>query len=295
MKSRKAFTLVELLVVIAIIGILVALLLPAVQAAREAARRMSCSNNMKQIGLALHNYHDTHKRFPMGWIGLEANTNRPLAEGQPGWAWGSYSLPYLEQENVSDNLIQFTRPLLDPVNQAARETYLPVFRCPSDTPAEKRFVLGQEGSPATPLVSLAAASYIGVFGTFELEDCEGLPLGAECRGDGIFYHLSSVRFADILDGTTNTFAVGERSAQYGFSTWTGVAEGGDEAFARVLGIADHPPNDDHGHLDDFSSQHPAGTNFLLADGSVRLITETIDLNIYRAFATRAGGEVATLD
>lgn len=293
--QRTGFTLVELLVVIAIIGVLVALLLPAVQAAREAARRVSCFNNMKQIGLALHNYHDTHKVFPMGWNGLEATTNRPYAEGTPGWAWGSFALPYLEQATLADGVVRYTLPILDPANQVARETFLPVFRCPSDTPADKLFTLGLEGSPNTPLVTLATASYVGVHGTVELHDCEGLPIGVQCRSDGTFYHLSSTRFADILDGTSNTFAVGERSAMAGFSTWVGVAQGGDEAFARVLGITDHPPNSEHPHLDDFGSQHPGGTNFVLADGSVRLISETVDLAVYRAYATRAGGEVATLD
>jgi len=229
MKSKtRAFTLVELLVVIAIIGVLVALLLPAVQAAREAARRVSCFNNMKQIGLALHNYHDTHKKFPMGWIGLEVSTNRPHAEGTPGWGWGAYTLPFVEQGNLSDGLIQVTQSILDPVNQVARETVLPVFRCPSNTPGDKTFVLGQDGSPTTALTTLAASSYVGVYGTAELDTCKGVPIGFQCRSDGLFYHLSSTRFADIVDGTSNTLAIGERSAEVGFSTWVGAVQGGDE-------------------------------------------------------------------
>lgn len=293
--KKRAFTLVELLVVIAIIGVLVALLLPAVQAAREAARRTSCFNNMKQIGLALHNYHDTHKTFPMGWIGLEAATNRPHADGVPGWGWGAFILPFVEQESLSEQAVRITRPVLDPANQVARETFLKLYRCPSDTPASQEFMLGQSGSPTTPLVKLASASYVGVHGTLELADCEGLPVGTQCRSDGIFYHLSATRFAHIQDGTSNTLAVGERSARFGFSTWVGAVQGGDDAFARILGTADHAPNSVNGHLDDFSSRHPGGTNFVLADGSVRLIADTVDLRVYRAAATRDGGEVAILD
>lgn len=295
MRTKKsAFTLVELLVVIAIIGVLVALLLPAVQAAREAARRTSCFNNMKQIGLALHNYHDTHKTFPMGWIGLEAGTNRPHADGVPGWGWAAFVLPFVEQERLAANDVRWTLPILDAANQAARETFVSVFRCPSDTPGDQAFMLGRQGNPTASLVRLASASYVGVHGTSELGDCAGLPVGTQCRSDGTFYHLSATRFADILDGTSNTLAVGERAARFGFSTWVGAIQGGDEAFARILGTADHAPNSAQGHLDDFSSEHPGGTNFVLADGSVRLIAETVDLSVFRAYATRAGGEPATL-
>jgi prepilin-type processing-associated H-X9-DG protein len=104
-----------------------------------------------------------------------------------------------------------------------------------------------------------------------------------------------IRFADILDGLSNTFMVGERSSRIDHSTWVGAIPEGDEAFARILGIADHPPNSEGIHLDDFMSQHPGGTNFVLADGSVRLIVETIDLAVYCGQATRAGSEPVSSD
>jgi len=295
MHSRRiAFTLVELLVVIAIIGVLIALLLPAVQAAREAARRTSCFNKLKQIGLALQNYHDTHHVLPPGWIATEPSTGKPLAEGEPGWGWASMILPFMEQQTVSESLIDFTRPILDPQNDPARVHVLTDFRCPSD-PADDLFDLGTAGNPQTPLTQLATSNYIGVFGTTLIEDCEGLTAGDVCEGEGLFYHLSHIRFAEITDGLSNTLMVGERASRFGNSTWLGVVPGADEAFARVLGVADHPPNAAGGHLDDFSSEHPAGTNILLGDGSVRLIAETIDLQVYRALATRAGGETVSAD
>lgn len=292
-RARTAFTLVELLVVIAIIGILIALLLPAVQAAREAANRASCVNNLKQIGLALHNYHDVFKKLPPGYLGWEPVTRQPYWDGETGWAWASMILPYLEQNNVSNNTVSFNHALLDPVNDVARTLYLPGFRCPSDSGPE-RFTLGTAADPALALTDLATANYVGVFGTQEIEDCELLAPGQICVSDGVFYHLESVSFAGVKDGLSNTFFVGERAWRHGGSTWTGVASGGDESIARVLGIADHPPNAFGGHLDDFSSEHPAGTNFLLGDGSVRMITETIDLAIYQAAATRAKYEPLVL-
>lgn len=289
-RFRSAFTLVELLVVIAIIGILVALLLPAVQAAREAARRMSCYNNLKQIGIANHLYHDVNRSLPPGWMAFEPGTiSVPNAEGQPGWGWASKLLPFMEQSSVSDNLIRDTIPIADPIHAPVHRLYLSMYRCPSDA-GNSEFDLPDESNPSVTLLRLATANYVGVHGTMELEDCEGLGPGVVCRSDGMFHHNSSIRLADVIDGLSNTLMVGERNSRVGYSTWLGMISGGEEAMARTLGIADHSPNSPGGHLDDFSSQHPAGTNFVLGDGSVRLITETIDLGVYRALATRAGGE-----
>jgi prepilin-type N-terminal cleavage/methylation domain-containing protein/prepilin-type processing-associated H-X9-DG protein len=294
MQSRpRGFTLVELLVVIAIIGILVALLLPAVQAAREAARRTSCFNNMKQIGLALHNYHDTFRTLPPGWLAHDPATLRPWPEGVTGWSWGAMTLPFLEQGTVANSIVNYGLPVMDPANTAARIHYLPVFRCPSDIESSRHeFDLGTANGS---LVPLAIANYVGMFGTVELEDCEGLPVGTTCLSDGAFQHQRGIAFADIVDGLSNTFLLGERSSRIEHSTWVGAIPEGDEAFARFLGIADHPPNTQGVHLDDFMSQHPGGTNFVLADGSVRLIVQTIDLNVYAAMATRGGGEAVAID
>ena len=287
-RQRKAFTLVELLVVIAIIGILVALLLPAVQAARESARRMSCHNNQKQIGLALHSYHDAFRALPMGWIGLVAPYGRPDANGEPGWGWAAHLLPFMDRKNVAET-INDVLPITDAANQAARDTALPSYVCPSDARYKPFFDLKDTGGSV--LATVPTANYVGVFGTMELEDCETLAPGLQCRSDGIFYHNSTTRFSEITDGLSSTLMVGERSSLRKFSTWLGAVPKADESHARILGIADHIPNTPGAHLDDFGSYHPAGTNFVFADGSVRLVTESIDLRVYQGLATRDGREI----
>jgi len=297
-KTRNAFTLVELLVVIAIIGVLVALLLPAVQAAREAARRMSCTNNLKQIGLALHMYHDVHKQLPAGWRGYDPSNGEPFWFGLPGWAWSPGILPYLEQSNVEDNLVRYDLPITDPVNATVRKLELGVFRCPSDI-GKDTFSLKGGGPSVGPGVSfpmeMATGNYIGVFGTrdFHFVCNPSSPDFNGCEGNGVFYLNRQHRFADITDGLSNTLIVGERSSKLAPSTWVGVVTGGQHAVARVAGVGAYAPNSEDTpahYFHNFSSFHPAGTNFLAGDGSVKLITETIDLQTYCALCTRDGGE-----
>jgi len=289
--ARCAFTLVELLVVIAIIGTLISLLLPAVQAAREAGRRTSCRNNMKQIGLALHNYHDVNNRFPSGW-----DANEP--EGEPGWGWASAILPFMDQQNLHDR-VRFDLAIDDSANSFARLQSVEGFLCPSD-PGDKIFFIGEgdhshghhdhehaDGDEnidaGDKLFEIARANYVGVFGTFEIED-------APDRGDGTFFFRSRVRFASLTDGTSNTIIVGERSSRLGGSIWHGVIHEASANMARIVGVTDHTPNHRDHHFDDFSSYHPAGANFLRGDGSVSLINDQIDLSVYKALATRQGGE-----
>jgi len=278
---RPAFTLVELLVVIAIIGILIALLLPAVQMAREAARASSCKNNLKQLGLALHNYHDVMGQLPYGWV-----ADQP--EGVPGWGWSTAILAQLEQAAVEQNLINRNLPIADPANKAAREHVLPLLICPSDA-GPHVFQIGADDATGhnvdsgTPVFKVAKSNYLGVFGTFEVED-------APSAGDGVFFHNSSIRFADILDGLSQTFVVGERNSKLGGSVWSGVIEGVAEPMVRIVGIADHSPKTPAAHYDDFSSHHPSGVHFLLGDGSVSRYHDTIDHAVYQALCTRGGGE-----
>lgn len=298
MNRRSAFTLVELLVVIAIIGVLVGLLLPAVQAAREAARMSQCKNNLRQVGLAMHNRHDVYGALPNGWTA-------DAPEGTPGWGWAAEILPQMEQGNLYDGLIQRHLPISDPANQAAREMVLPIYICPSD-PYGKTFELhgGAEGDhddhddhdhhhahsvddEGTPLFKVSKSNYVGMFGTIEVED-------APSAGDGSFYHNSKLTFADIRDGLSNTLLVGERASRFGHSMWQGVVPGANEAMVRVVGVADHAPNYKGHHFDDFSSAHPSGAHFLIGDGSVRIINDQIDVTVYQGLSTRNGGEVAPI-
>jgi prepilin-type N-terminal cleavage/methylation domain-containing protein/prepilin-type processing-associated H-X9-DG protein len=290
-KRKEAFTLIELLVVISIIGILMGLLMPAVQSARESARRIWCSNNMRQIGIALHLYHDTTRGLPAGWIGIQPGTGQPLATGPNGFAWGSMLLPYLEEDNLVNTMIDFKLPVMHPFHAPVRKHRVENYICPSDA-ADKFFYLKAEGNPNKTIAELAAANYIGCFGTRELHECEHLKPGQVCRSNGAFYHNSHVKFNRFVDGLSNTIMVGERSSKWGYSTWTGVMPGGADAFARVLGVADHPPGNNHFHMDDFSSYHKGGAMFLFGDGSVQLLTATIDMYTLRGLATLNGGEVA---
>lgn len=301
--SRRGFTLIELLVVIAIIAILIALLLPAVQQAREAARRSQCVNNLKQVGLALHNYHDTFAVFPPGWIGASAGTHD--TDGPSGFSWAAHILPYLDQAPLYNRLNFNTSCFASPANDAALQGVLSVFRCPSD-PSSNLWQMTEEGNPGNILATLPTANYVASFGTEGYEDlCEpgvmpGFP-NAQCAGDGMFFHNGKVSMRDLTDGSSNTLMVGEHRTDTRpailsvgpawHSTWVGYVAGGEEAAARFLGVSDHTPNHPSLHVDDYHSWHTGGVHLLMGDGRVRFVTENIDLGLFRGIATRRGGEV----
>jgi hypothetical protein len=308
-RQTRAFTLVELLVVIAIIGVLVGLLLPAVQAARESARRSSCSNNMRQLGLAMHHYHDHAKRFPSGWIGSSSAAGAVADEDeQPGWGWASRLLPQIEAGPLYDR-IDFRSPVFDPVgadvHAEVRRSVIATFLCPSDTrgPAEVAGVFGigkesgeegheehdhhfhaVDGGDLETLCEVAKSNYVGMYGWQHEVDDE------PAAGDGILFRNSRFSFKDVTDGTSKTILLGERSSRHGCSTWAGVIAGAEVMRSRVVGVGDHVPNTGE-HFDDFTSGHHGGVQFVYADGSCRLLSDSIDETVYHALCTRAGGEV----
>ena len=294
-RSRKGFTLIELLVVIAIIAILIALLLPAVQQAREAARRTQCKNNLKQIGLAMHNYHDTFGLFPPGWIGVNTSVtpNIPDVTRGSGVGWAVMLLPYLDQAPLY-NKMNFNVDINNPANDLVRMTMLPAFRCPSDTGGPFNDI-GASGAPAPPaLTTLPTSNYVGNAGSLEIDTCNVLAPGIQCNNNGALFHNSSVRIRDFTDGTSNTFLAGERKTVVSigfFATWLGAVPGGDQPFVRILGVADHTPNNPVLHIDDYSSPHEGGAQFLFGDGSVHFLSENIDTISFGSLATRAGGEI----
>jgi prepilin-type N-terminal cleavage/methylation domain-containing protein/prepilin-type processing-associated H-X9-DG protein len=306
-RHRLGFTLVELLVVIAIIGVLVSLLLPAVQAARESARRMQCQNNLKQIALGCHNFHDTHGKFPSGGL---APTVTPGSQ----FSVLAQLLPFIEQGNVHD-LIDFKAPANDPLNTNARMSKIATFLCPSD------------GRDNPMPASGAATNYMANTGTLPFFVIPG-----QMNYNGVFYVNHAVRFADITDGTTNTALFSERLMADGSNAIVSKVEDvffhpgnpatADEAHAICLTVDitnlanqfplfmgapwlhhQHryhhisPPN---GRSCGYfvvgkstmppSSRHPGGVNVALGDGSVRLIPNSVDLLAWRALGTRNGGE-----
>ncbi len=314
---RRAFTLIELLVVIAIIAVMIALLLPAVQAAREAARRSQCTNNLKQIGLALHNYHDAIGAFPPGWI------SRPdPATGEntgPGWGWAAMVLPQIEQGSTS-NAINFGLPIEAPANSTARLTGIGTFACPSDASFVPQFTVVDDSTSSTslghPICDVASSNYVGCFGKGDPSSLYPFspaddPPGRD-DGEGLFFRNRSVRIAEIRDGTSQTLAVGEKSQNLARATWTGAVTGsavpitelqaegglmpetGDALVAAHTGELDGP-NSRPAHADQFWSRHPGGALFGFADGSVRFLKEKRPIATFRALATRKGGEVVSAD
>jgi prepilin-type N-terminal cleavage/methylation domain-containing protein len=318
LRRRSAFTLIELLVVIAIIGVLIGLLLPAVQKVREAANRMSCSNNLHQLALAVHDYHDSFGTLPIDSIYSYDPT-------MPNWSWLSHLLPQFEQ----GNLFQAAKVTGNPpnnINQSLTQIVIPVkaFLCPSDNAAFGAPVSFPDNydmfDPVLGALTYSVSCYranTGAnwgggppnsalwWGTLP-QWCVADPNNSNpntqydgcAAGNGVIYETNTpLRITDITDGTSNTFMIGEAvSTKDHMTAWChmdntiGTCAIPPNAKDPSTGL-DFPPDQWWNHYS-FTSNHAGGVQFAMTDGSVRFIPNSIDLNTYRALATRAGGEVA---
>ena len=320
--NRRAFTLVELLVVIAIIGILVALLLPAVQAAREAARRTSCNNNIRQLILATHNYHDSNKEFPASAFPVEGPGGS--AEAQHSLSWQIQILPYIEEANISDRIgsaVRFSD--LDAAERALQESELGMYWCPSSDRAEEENYTDQ---------TYATTTYFGVAGAPVL-DAQGNATVLEDKRDyrnledghcgdlyinGVLIPYDPVNFRQITDGTSSTIAFGERLYELrSFFTGAFFVGRSSDAASKLCSHASKnmlwgigTPEEFGYYVFDnlappgqpkvirfndlfFGSNHVSGVHFAFADGSARFLSDDVDLPVLQAHATRNGDEVVS--
>ncbi|MFG0261189.1 MAG: DUF1559 domain-containing protein [Novipirellula sp. JB048] len=299
-KHRSGFTLVELLVVIAIIGVLVGLLLPAVQSAREAARRMSCSNNMKQLGLAMHNYHDTFRKFPYGYMESGNYHKRDT--------WMQQLLPFIEASAMYDQYQAWEGDWVMDTPPELKDALIPAFMCPSDPGAGGFGGGGGERAGGYGF----QGNYVAATGSTEMTR-------SMTNLNGLFFKDSKMQMRDVIDGTSNTVMFGEVIVRPGTGGWGdaggywGGAPHGAFGFTTWQSPNTTVPDqvysckDENYHLAPCTSigtapeirnfarsVHPGGAQFTLADGSVRFLTESIDLVTYRAIGTRSGGEVVEL-
>jgi prepilin-type N-terminal cleavage/methylation domain-containing protein len=322
---RPAFTLIELLVVIAIIAVLIGLILPAVQKVREAANRAKCQNNLKQIGLALHNYHDANGRFPPAFnyvpppptppappAPAAPPTSRKLdrpnpavfeAIFAPGWSWAAYILPQLEQKALYDR-INFQYSVSTAMYADLLTTPLAVYTCPSDGGSGRFWVQDYNNADVLEATTNSYAACLGGYNGLYYTD----PAYSD---NGVFFRNSAVQIPDITDGTSNTIAVGERAGLFTQAPWAGIIAMGalrttpgapvynadllPPSFMPVARPAAKSLNDPYSQPYDFFSPHPSVGLFLFADGSVHGLRHGLDMAVFRALGTRAGGEAVPGD
>ncbi len=312
-KQCRAFTLVELLVVIAIIGILIALLLPAVQAAREAARRMQCSNNVKQVGLAVHMYHQSHGHFPPGYGYMISGIGKS-GTYDPEWPWILRLFPYMELDDSLKDIDWTWNPGIAfngiPVgNQKIIMADISGLQCPSDPTASKSF--NEDGICSAASPPYGRSSYAGNFGRGQME--------ANVRIDGVFAYNHGAKIRDISDGTSHTLLVSElipggsctirgavaydegpvfmqdhtpNSRALDMVRWCDPVDGQADAVAPCLnnGGSSGVLTQLNMVVHTARSMHPGGVNTGMCDGSVRFVAENIPLEIWQALGTPDGGE-----
>jgi prepilin-type N-terminal cleavage/methylation domain-containing protein/prepilin-type processing-associated H-X9-DG protein len=303
---RQAFTLVELLVVIAIIGILIALLLPAVQAARESARRTQCFNNLKQIGLGLHGFHDARNFLPPGGIDTVAKASQAhqrlnIQQLSVEHSWVVFALPYMEQASLSENY-QLDKDWRDPVHKAFRETFLPVMICPS-VPEQRRTVSGNTGGFAWT----AAAGDYAVDNRIDPALLTAGLIDAQTKAspDNIMQIGICQPFSDVLDGLSNTMVICEdagrpKAYRTGGKLVSGTISGAGwadmDAFYHTHGFTPNgatqggPCAVNCSNNNEIYGFHPGGAACLFLDGSVKLVSQSTAMRIVGALLTKKAGE-----
>jgi prepilin-type N-terminal cleavage/methylation domain-containing protein/prepilin-type processing-associated H-X9-DG protein len=317
-RRAAGFTLIELLVVIAVIGVLIGLLMPAVQSAREAARRAQCSNNLKQLGLALLGYEGAHGSFPAGYFtrirggGVHGAPDPLTLDAGPGWAYGVAVLPFMEQSALYASL-NIDLPCWFPENTTGTRVTISTHLCPSATDTSPLFNVKDQ--PGANIARFARSHYVLNNGNEEtwgygLEDVSTI-------ADGPFFRNSATRVAAVTDGLSQTILLGEHTPRLSDKTWVGVVPGAvvcptprfafslcDYAATLVLThsgpAADeanviHPPNSRLAHVCQMYAEHPGGANVLLGDGSVRFIKATVNQRAFAALCTIRGGEAVSAE
>jgi prepilin-type N-terminal cleavage/methylation domain-containing protein/prepilin-type processing-associated H-X9-DG protein len=279
LKRRAGFTILELLTVMGIVSILLAVLLPAVQTAREAARNQQCVSHLRQVGLALHCYHDVHRTLPPGW--------RRDAQRDSAFGWAAMLLPFLDQQNLHAE-IDFQGTLSGGENLRFEDRPLEIYNCPSDigVPSFQLFAEKDSHSELQSMMStdvvatLPRANYVGVFGN---SDPDAVPGDV---GEGVFLEDRSVSLYMLRQGTSRVALVGERTTRKLPSTWLGIVMEGEDAPGRVTGNLLLGPNRADADECELDSRHPGHVNFVWGDGHAGAVADGVDGGVYRGFARR---------
>jgi prepilin-type processing-associated H-X9-DG protein/prepilin-type N-terminal cleavage/methylation domain-containing protein len=320
--SSHGFSLIEVVVVVLVVGSLAILVVIAVHAARDAARRAQCVNNLKQIGLALHNYHAAVGLFPSAYS-TQLRNGSPISEAGGNWGWGTMILAYLDQGPLF-NAVNFGRILYDSEVDTVRRTGLGVFLCPSSEDLGPVHIM-QWGGTDPVVDDLAPANYVASAGRRAIGRSPHSPdwsaFTRNSEEDGAMYANSAVGLSAVLDGASSTLLVGERSRNLADSTWVGTTPITDgqictragnptqECVATNVLVMSHTSPENGGRVpiwvdcpnypaagaDGYWSRHAGGCNFLFCDGSVRFVKSGIDPRVFSALSTRAGQEVVNLE
>lgn len=277
-RRRSGLTVLELVVVIAIIGVLLALVLPAVQAVRESARNQQCLHRLRQLGLALHSYHEVERTLPPGW--------RLDARRETAFGWGTALLPFLEQQPLY-RTIDTDAAVTSPANRQLAEAMLPIYCCPSDHGPEQFALYAEKGEheslhqdSQTILATLPRSNYVAIFGISDPDASPG------DRGEGTFVEDRGVRFAEVVRGLSQVVLIGERSTRKLPSSWFGFVVDGEDAAGRVAANLFRGPNRDDADECELDSRHTGHVNFVWADGHATSIADDVDGEVYRRLAQR---------